>query len=210
MQDVVLAALYVATKMHDTLKKPQDLLLASSAIRFPERGATHQHDKTRLLAIERLILETICFNFTSRLPFPYVIKLGRAFKGKSLPLLCPLVSLILFQRAKSSPGLPGVWPSTRESVCPHPLPFFADALRSYRTLIPVQYPPHTVALGSLYTASLLSSFEQAPSTSPADLSSPHGIAAILSKRGSWETKYHAQVEDLEGEDFDTRTCKTYV
>ena len=39
-------------------------------------------DRQRLLAIERLILETICFNFTAKLPFPYVtIKLGKELKG---------------------------------------------------------------------------------------------------------------------------------
>ena len=37
-QDVCLAALYVSTKMHDTLKKPKDILTASYAIRFPEKA----------------------------------------------------------------------------------------------------------------------------------------------------------------------------
>jgi hypothetical protein len=43
-----------------------------------------EHDRQRLLAVERLLLETICFNFTSRMPFPYVIKIGRAFHGECL------------------------------------------------------------------------------------------------------------------------------
>ena len=38
-------------------------------------------DRQRLMAIERLILETICFNFTSKMPFPYVIKVGKELKG---------------------------------------------------------------------------------------------------------------------------------
>ena len=42
---------------------------------------TVEHDRQRLLAVERLVLETICFNFTSRMSFPYVIKLGRVFGG---------------------------------------------------------------------------------------------------------------------------------
>ena len=42
---------------------------------------TMEHDRQRLLAIERLIVETICFNFTCRMPFPYVIKISRAFGG---------------------------------------------------------------------------------------------------------------------------------
>lgn len=35
-QDVSLAALYVSTKMHDTLKKPREILMVSYAVRFPE------------------------------------------------------------------------------------------------------------------------------------------------------------------------------
>lgn len=38
-QDVTLAALYVSTKMHDTLKKPRDLLMVSYVVRFPEQAA---------------------------------------------------------------------------------------------------------------------------------------------------------------------------
>ena len=115
MQDVCLAALYVSTKMNDTLKKPKDILTASYAIRFPEKALKSKtlvrevdvdpqvrqtallHSgkfnesarsdpriRQRLLAIERLILETICFNFTSKMPFPFAIKFGRYFNGSSL------------------------------------------------------------------------------------------------------------------------------
>lgn len=45
---------------------------------------TVEHDRQRLLAVERLILETICFNFTSKMPFPYVFKLGRKLGGNIL------------------------------------------------------------------------------------------------------------------------------
>ena len=38
-QDVSLAALYVSTKMNDTLKKPREILMASYAVRFPEQAA---------------------------------------------------------------------------------------------------------------------------------------------------------------------------
>ena len=106
--------------MHDTLKKPRELLAVSYAIRYPElvakskniggeididtmdqavqcllgmrlRKCSHsvkvvEQDRQRLLAVERLVLETICFNFTSRMPFPYVIKIGRALGGNSLYL----------------------------------------------------------------------------------------------------------------------------
>ena len=34
-----MACLYVSTKMHDTLKKPRDILMASYTVRFPELAA---------------------------------------------------------------------------------------------------------------------------------------------------------------------------
>lgn len=82
--------------MHDTLKKPRELLMVSYAVRFPELAAkskslvgeldidpqTVESDLQRLLGVERYILGTICFNFTSKMPFPYVIKLGRHFNSE--------------------------------------------------------------------------------------------------------------------------------
>ena len=46
-----------------------------------------EHDRQPLLPIARLIVETICFNFNTRLPFPYVIKISRAFGGVYLIML---------------------------------------------------------------------------------------------------------------------------
>ncbi|KAJ7288232.1 cyclin-like protein, partial [Mycena rebaudengoi] len=177
--DVSLASLYVSTKMHDTLKKPRELLAVSYAIRFPELVAKSKHpggeidvdtmdqqvverDRQRLLAIERLLLETVCFNFTSRMPFPYVIKMGKAFgASKKLTKLA--------------------WRLT---------------IDCHRTLVPIQYPPHIVALANLYAAALLSSFEQ-PVTDEASRRSRE-IAELLGRNGDWEHKYQAQVDDLEG------------
>jgi CTD kinase subunit beta len=42
-QDVSLASLYVSTKMHDTLKKPRELLAIAYAVRFPELAAKSKH-----------------------------------------------------------------------------------------------------------------------------------------------------------------------
>ena len=36
---MTLAALYVSSKMHDTLKKPREILMASYSVRFPEQAA---------------------------------------------------------------------------------------------------------------------------------------------------------------------------
>ncbi|KAI0917353.1 hypothetical protein AcW1_007437 [Taiwanofungus camphoratus] len=176
--DISLAALYVSSKMHDTLKKPKEILMVAYVVRFPELAAksrsimgeiemdaaTVEHDKQRLLAVERLILETICFNFTSRMPFPYVIKIGRAFGAtKKLTKLA--------------------WRLT---------------IDSHRTVVNLEYPPHVIALGCLYLAALLSSFEQGTSPDRPGYHSSHQIAATLGKPGQWEQQFQAQIQDLQG------------
>jgi len=42
-QDVSLAAMFVSAKMHDTLKKPRELLAVAYAIRFPDLAAKSKH-----------------------------------------------------------------------------------------------------------------------------------------------------------------------
>ena len=49
-----------------------------------DASQTVEQDRQRLLAAERLILETVSFNFTSRMPFPYVIKMSRAVRGNNV------------------------------------------------------------------------------------------------------------------------------
>ncbi|KAL0961355.1 hypothetical protein HGRIS_006311 [Hohenbuehelia grisea] len=178
--DVAHAALFVSTKMHDTLKKPRELLAVSYALRYPDLVAKSknpggevdidivdpqvvENDRQRLLAVERLILEAICFNFTSRMPFPYVIKLGKAIGA----------SKELTQFA------------------------WRIAIDVHRTLAPLQYPPHVIALGCLYLAALLSSFEQPPSASQNGALTSHGLVNKFTKDGGWLKVYHTQAEDLE-------------
>ncbi|TDL23296.1 cyclin-like protein [Rickenella mellea] len=175
--DVTLACLYVSTKMHDTLKKPRDILMVAYAVRFPELAARSkaiggevemdpaavEQDRQRLLAIERLVLETVCFNFTVKMPFPYVIKIGRALKATK--------KLTRF-----------AW---------------RLAVDSNRTLVPLQFPPHVIAVTCIYLAALLSSFEQPPSPEEPGFRSSEDIIKLLGNKGGWETTYQACLEDLE-------------
>ncbi|KAF9517208.1 hypothetical protein BS47DRAFT_1291209 [Hydnum rufescens UP504] len=177
--DVAMATLYVSSKMHDTLKKPRDLLMVSYGVRYPELAAKVKHgggevemdpatvdeDRRRLLGIERSVMETICFNFRVRLPFSYVIKVARELKvGKQLTKLAWRLSI-----------------------------------DSHRTLAPLQYPPHVLALASILLAALLDSREGPFGVKATDdQRSSHEIAALLGDKGPWEDRFHAQVEDLEG------------
>ncbi|KAF5369429.1 hypothetical protein D9758_002796 [Tetrapyrgos nigripes] len=184
--DVCLAALYVSTKMHDTLKKPREILANSYSVRFPELAGKSknpsgevdldtmdpqvvEHDRQRLLAVERLILETICFNFTSRMPFPYVIKIGKALTVLTKPL-STVTTKTLTKLA------------------------YRLAIDSYRSSLPLSYPPHTLALGSLYVAALLITFEQPESE---EQKKALQLASELGQRGPWEQKFRSALEELE-------------
>lgn len=45
-------------------------------------GQTLEADRRKLLAVERLVMETVSFNFRVRMPFPYVIKVARDLESK--------------------------------------------------------------------------------------------------------------------------------
>jgi CTD kinase subunit beta len=64
--------------------------------------------------------------------------------------------------------------------------------------VALQYPPHVVAIASLYLAALLSTFEQSETQAPPGCRSNREIVATLGDHGPWEEKFRAQVDDLEG------------
>ncbi|KAG8816549.1 Origin recognition complex subunit 2, partial [Serendipita sp. 399] len=115
-KDVSQAALYVSAKLHDTIKKPQDILDVAYTIRYPNSvnavtgmadidGERKAEDRKRLLAIERLVLETICFNFTIQMAFPYIIKFARQLgASKDLTKLAWPALLATFEAPSLSPA----------------------------------------------------------------------------------------------------------
>ncbi|KAI6125406.1 hypothetical protein EDD16DRAFT_1690945 [Pisolithus croceorrhizus] len=147
-----LPQLYVSTKMHDTLKKPREILMVAYALRKSKTiggevrygpdgkwmASTVEHDRQRVLAVERLILETICFNFTSKMPFPYVIKLGRKLgvanllkqkgdweamylaEAEDLEEIAHILIDLLMQAAQNPSA--NTSPRTPSSPSPHPSP----------------------------------------------------------------------------------------
>jgi CTD kinase subunit beta len=66
------------------------------------------------------------------------------------------------------------------------------------------FPPHTIALGSIYLAALLTSFEipseaskflKVNSTEPR---TSHQLAKLLGEEGDWETQFGTRAEDVDG------------
>ncbi|RBR26715.1 uncharacterized protein FIESC28_00498 [Fusarium coffeatum] len=86
-QDAALASLFVACKVEDTIKKSKDILAAAYNIKNPEKPTTSD-DKIFegpgkiIICLERLILETIGFDFRTRYPQKLLVKVVRAILGK--------------------------------------------------------------------------------------------------------------------------------
>ncbi|ORY29517.1 cyclin-like protein [Naematelia encephala] len=184
--EVSLSTLYVSSKLHDTLKKPREIILASLPLRFPhlvKKGALDMNsldpamlegERRRVLSIERLVLESLCFKFGVAVGFGDIISCG-----KRLNLPKEVVEV--------------VW---RVSV------------DCYRTPAPLSFPPHIIALGSMYTAALLSLESTSPSlldSSSASISNPSAAAAVeyrrlvdlLGNSGDWETEYSATAASID-------------
>lgn len=97
-QEVSLATLYVSSKLHDTLKKPRDIILASYPLRYPHllqhrKGgaldpaavdqAALEGERGRVLGIERLVLESVCFRFGVGGGLGWVVKLSKRLRCES-------------------------------------------------------------------------------------------------------------------------------
>ena len=75
--------------------------------------------------------------------------------------------------------------------------------QSHRTQAPLSFPPHIIALGSLYMASLLLLESTQPSSlhhSPEQtgFATEFQIVDMLGKSGTWENKYAASAERVDG------------
>ncbi|WVF66984.1 hypothetical protein IAT40_001727 [Kwoniella sp. CBS 6097] len=173
--EVSLSTLYVSSKLHDTIKKPRDIILASFPIRYPNlvrkgtidpaTAEAHglEHERKGVLNCERLVLETMGFKFGVEVGLSAVIKIGKHL------------------------GLD-------KSLCQSA---WQVAIDCHRTQAALSYPPHVIALGSVYTASLLLQ-ESTRTAENNDLlqtegspSSPPQTVQLLGNNGPWEIEYSA-------------------
>ncbi|CAK7566508.1 MAG: RNA polymerase II C-terminal domain kinase beta subunit [Sporothrix epigloea] len=82
-QDAALSALFVACKVEDTIKKSRDLLCAAHNIKNPDKPTTpddkiFDRQSAVIIGLDRLILQTIGFDFRARHPQKLLVKLIRA------------------------------------------------------------------------------------------------------------------------------------
>lgn len=139
------------------------------------------------------MLETICFNFTSRMPFPYVIKICRGLRGM-----------------RQTVGIKSFPTHTRRIVSKQMSKLsWRLAIDSFRTQVNLMFPPHVVALACIYLAALLISFEQdtLEIAVEGNCRNAQEITMLFCARGEWERHYKAHLEDLHGT-YHFPTCPT--
>ena len=85
------------------------------------------------------------------------------------------------------------------------------AVDAYRTHVPLMYPPHTVALGCLYLAALLITFEQPPSppsqTFQQQAMPSTQLISLLTQGGEWEDQFNIDADHLERKSIFLRPIK---
>lgn len=193
-QDVSLSAILVASKLEDTLKKLRDIQIAGYQVQNILEGGTGMSEgdqsaqeahRPHLIGIERLILQTICFNFslhksltssttsTSNLSTPDLVALSSSPTSKDLFSHLLRLSTLLplpLNQSKSFTYLA-----------------FLLATDLFRTLSPLSYPPHTCAAACLRLACFLfpSEGDEAMSTNQVG--------------EEWSEKCQSNDEDLDGE-----------
>ncbi|OLL23788.1 CTD kinase subunit beta [Neolecta irregularis DAH-3] len=84
--DMAITCLFVASKMQDTIKKLRDILIVGYQIRHPNgpdinpESQTMEDQRKRVIGLERMVLEIVCFDFRGRHAQGYLIKLTRYYR----------------------------------------------------------------------------------------------------------------------------------
>ncbi|ORX89089.1 cyclin-like protein [Basidiobolus meristosporus CBS 931.73] len=83
---VSIACLFVACKIEETFKKLSDILAATYEAAHPGKhmnldSPEAEEKRKRIISYERLIIETLCFDFRVQHPFKYIIKFVRKLNG---------------------------------------------------------------------------------------------------------------------------------
>ncbi|KAG0285246.1 RNA polymerase II C-terminal domain kinase beta subunit [Linnemannia gamsii] len=78
--EVVMACLFVSSKVEDTIKKLKDIMIATYIFRHPNvidwdtESKEGEEQRKRVLLYEKMVLESICFDFRIIHPYNYIIK----------------------------------------------------------------------------------------------------------------------------------------
>ncbi|RHZ80873.1 hypothetical protein Glove_131g81 [Diversispora epigaea] len=85
--DLSITCLFVATKIEETYKKLRDILIEAYKVRHPEiidinsDSQIFEEQRKRIIQMERLVVETICFDFHICPPHQLLMKFVKKHKG---------------------------------------------------------------------------------------------------------------------------------
>ncbi|GAA5914114.1 hypothetical protein JCM8208_005147 [Rhodotorula glutinis] len=190
-QDVSLATLLVASKLEDTLKKLREIQIAAYQVSNLLEGgngmgegdpAAQEAHRPHLIGIERLVLQTISFNFNLHRSLDPVdadtasVGGGDSADNDAILLAAALATppptrdafTYLVRLAQSLPSLPHALLTLPSTAPPGTAPPTLDAALKqltfasfllltdlHRTLAPLSYPPHTCAAACVYLAGFM-------------------------------------------------------
>lgn len=95
-----MTCIFVASKIEETTKKLKDILVAVHSVKYPdskelEPEQVSEDRRRKIIGYEKMLLETLCFDFQLRHPFEYVIKFIKWIQGLSLFFKCIVKNLML-------------------------------------------------------------------------------------------------------------------
>ncbi|CAG8512727.1 7542_t:CDS:2 [Ambispora leptoticha] len=86
--DISSACLFAAMKFEETHKKLKDIVAAVQSIRYPNSSEPNdqlvEEQRKKMVGYERLILESICFDFKVQDPYKYIIKFTKKLGGQKV------------------------------------------------------------------------------------------------------------------------------
>ncbi|CAG8517351.1 9050_t:CDS:10 [Diversispora eburnea] len=91
--DLSITCLFVATKIEETYKKLRDILIEAYKVRHPEildvnsDSQIFEEQRKRIIQMERLVVETICFDFHICPPHQLLMKFVKKYKAAASILL---------------------------------------------------------------------------------------------------------------------------
>ncbi|CAM0134915.1 unnamed protein product [Umbelopsis sp. WA50703] len=77
--DISITAIYVASKIEETIKKLRDIFVVIHSVKHPESKEldpeqVSEERRRRIIGYEKLMLETLCFDFQIRHPYETMVK----------------------------------------------------------------------------------------------------------------------------------------
>ncbi|CAG8450999.1 12389_t:CDS:2, partial [Ambispora gerdemannii] len=86
--DISSACLFAAMKFEETHKKLKDIVAAVQSVRHPNSSEPSdqlvEEQRKKMVGYERLILESICFDFKVQDPYKYIIKFTKKLEGQKV------------------------------------------------------------------------------------------------------------------------------